>query len=117
VQVRPPVEISGKFWCRFDPNNLSDRAETMQSSLDEAISLLSKWRATRKALVLIVSDGSPDDPQSFRFKIAGVVKEIEGSWVGLASGPTYGCLKLSRPGTRFEYVEFRDAGLLIDDFD
>jgi hypothetical protein len=89
----------------------------MRSSLDEAISLLSKWKADRKSIVLLVSNGPPDNPESFMFKITGVVKEISGSWVGVASGTNYCCLKLNRPGARFEYVESRDPKLLLDDRD
>ncbi|MGA3323757.1 MAG: hypothetical protein ABSF45_04740 [Terriglobia bacterium] len=97
--------------------NLSERAKTMKSSLDEVLSLFNKWKADKKLIVVAVSDGDPGNPDSFLFKITGAVKEISSSWVGIAGGPSYCCLKLVRPGARYDYIELRDPKLPITDQD
>jgi hypothetical protein len=89
----------------------------MKSTLDEVLSLLNKWKADKKLLVIAVSDGDPSNPDSFLFKITGTVKEISSSWVGIAGGPSYCCLRLVRPGARYDYIELRDPRLPISDQD
>jgi hypothetical protein len=89
----------------------------MKSSLDEVLSLFNKWKADKKLIVVAVSDGDPGNPDSFLFKITGAVKEISSSWVGIAGGPSYCCLKLVRPGARYDYIELRDPKLPITDQD
>jgi hypothetical protein len=89
----------------------------MKSSLDEVLSLLNKWKADKKLIVVAVSDGDPSNPDSFIFKITGGVKEISNSWVGIAGGPSYCCLNLTRPGARYDYIELRDPKLPITEQD
>ena len=89
----------------------------MHSSLDEVISLLNKWKADKKLIVVAVSDGDPSNPDSFIFNITGGVKEISNSWVGIEGGPSYGCLNLVRPGASYDYVELSDPKLPITDQD
>jgi len=89
----------------------------MTSSLDEAISLLSRWKAAGNSMLLVVSDGSPEDPGAFLFSVSGVVEELTGSWVEVSSGNNRCRLRLDQPGTCFTYVESRDRRLLLDDRD
>jgi hypothetical protein len=89
----------------------------MISSLDEAMSLLRKWKADRNSIVLVVSDGSPDDPELFLFSISGVVNELTDSWVEVRRGTNCCRLRLDQPGACFTYIEARDPRLLIDDRD
>jgi hypothetical protein len=107
--VQHPFEIGGDFRHQFDLTP-SERAKTMKSTLDEVLSLLNKWKADKKLLVIAVSDGDPSNPDSFLFKITGTVKEISSTWVGIAGGPSYCCLRLVRPGARYDYIELRDPG-------
>jgi hypothetical protein len=89
----------------------------MISSLDEAMSLLSKWKAEGASIVLFMSDGPPDDPESFFFSITGGVRGLSASWVEVSRGTNCCRLRLNLPGTTFHYVESRDPGLLIGDRD
>jgi hypothetical protein len=89
----------------------------MISSQDEAISLLSKWKADRKAIMLVVSDGPPDDPAVFLLSVTGVVKDLTTSWVEVSSGTNICRLRLDLPGTCFSYIESRDPRLHMDDSD
>jgi hypothetical protein len=86
----------------------------MISSPDEAMALLSKWKADEKSIMLVVSDGPPDDPGTFLVGMTGVIGELTGSWVEVSSG-TSGCrLRLDVPGTCFTYIESRDPRLHMD---
>jgi hypothetical protein len=89
----------------------------MHSSLDEVISLLNKWKADKKLIVVAASDGDPSNPDSFIFNITGRVKEISSSWVGIEGGPSYCCLNLVRPGASYDYVELSDPKIPITDQD
>ncbi len=89
----------------------------MNSSLDEVLSLLNKWKADKKLIVVAVSDGDPSNPDSFIFNITGGVKEISSSWVGIEGGPSYCCLNLVRSGASYDYVELSDPKLPITDQD
>jgi hypothetical protein len=69
-------------------------------------------------LILVsASDGNPSDPDSFLFRVTGVIKEVSNSWVAIEGGPSYCCVKLDRPGARFDYLEFRDPKIPITDQD
>lgn len=89
----------------------------MISTLDEVIFLLRKWEADQLQVVLIVSNGPPDDPKSLFVSVAGEVTVVSGSWVEVARD-THCCrLRLDVEGTSFQYVESRDPRLAMEDGD
>jgi hypothetical protein len=89
----------------------------MISSLDEAVALLSKWKTDGTSIILFVSDGPPDDPESFFFSMTGSVEGVSSLWVELSRGTNRFRLRMNEPGTTFHYVESRDPRLQIDDAD
>jgi hypothetical protein len=62
------------------------------------------------AMILLAAQAS-----EYFYLFTGRVKEISSSWVGIAGGASYCCLKLTRPGASFDYVELRDPKLPLDD--
>ncbi len=89
----------------------------MISSRDEAIALLKKWKADRAVIVLFVSNGPPDDPDTFFFSITGTVKEVSTLWLRISRRTNIFRLRLDLPGTSFHYVESRDPALQLADSD
>jgi hypothetical protein len=89
----------------------------MISSHDEAMSLLSKWKADGTTIIVFMSDGPPDDPDTFFFSMTGRVRELSATWVEVAKGTHICRLRLDLPGTVFHYIESRDAGLHLAESD
>jgi hypothetical protein len=89
----------------------------MTSTLDEVIILLKKWEADQLQVVLIVSNGPPDDPESYFFSVTGYVTIVSGFWVEVARDTDCCRLRLDMQGTSFQYVESRDPRLTMEDGD
>jgi hypothetical protein len=89
----------------------------MVSSQDEAIAILRKWKAERAVVVIFVSNGPPDDPDTFFFSLTGTVKQASTSWLRISKGTNVFRLRLDLPGTSFHYVESRDPALQLGERD
>ena len=106
-----------RFGCGGDVaaavGRLQDEAKAMVSSQDEAIAILRKWKADRAKVVIFVSNGPPDDPDTFFFSLTGTVKQASTSWLRISKGTNVFRLRMDLPGTSFHYVESRDPELQL----
>ena len=85
----------------------------MSFSLEEAISVLHKWKAIHASVILCFSSGRPHRAVTFYSTLTGTLTEVSASWAQISARKGFCRLRLDVPGTHFEHVETWDRKLLI----
>jgi hypothetical protein len=84
----------------------------MNSSLDDAILLLNKWRAESTPIFVTFCEGPPESPRNFALSFFGSVTNVDGLWIDVSNGG--GCLRLEVSGGSFEYIQPSEQRLSLD---
>jgi hypothetical protein len=83
----------------------------MISSLDEAMSLLKKWKHDRSSIAVAFFSGPHKAPRSVEFHILGRVTKASRALVEISTDDDLYWFRFDRPGTSFEYMEPGDREL------
>ena len=77
----------------------------MISSLDEAMSLLKKWKRDRSLIAVAFFSGPHKAPRSVEFHILGRVTKAARALVEISTDDHLYWFRFDRPRTSFEYME------------